>query len=283
MDKNKDKTLIYVLFKEYIDVDHCPSALYFKTDCKTPTDTSYFESVINKVNDTLGFFGYEAYLTPVFDNKNVECFLWPYKILRDEFPNITTRFKDMLKRWGFTDHEDLGSIPECECTLFNENVTASALGGIASRQCFGNAVVIFDIDTLKPRVNPLPVKELYSKVEIPIQITKDIKSSWKWLSENRKPQRTYVFNEKHGDKYKKATTGSQLKTDCKETQNLLNQAVGSSQKSSLWLYDFENKAFIYFENQNEIRLAFHGYHINPGDSNYNNIDLLKLKQLQVLP
>ena len=40
------------------------------------------------------------------------------------------------------------------------------------------------------------------------------------------------------------------------------------------------KKHIYFENQQEERLAFHGYHLQPGEENYDNIDMDQLTLLK---
>jgi len=45
------------------------------------------------------------------------------------------------------------------------------------------------------------------------------------------------------------------------------------------MYDRANKSYIYFENQKEMRLAFHGYHVVDGEENYQNIDVNKINEI----
>lgn len=116
-----------------------------------------------------------------------------------------------------------------------------------------------------------------------------LKELYEWFSKNRLPQRIYVYNPKHGDAYHKAQAlpngkmAAQLETDEEATRCLLGKAIGIDTNSALWYYDHERKKFIYFENQREQRLAFHGYHLSPGDENYDNIDQEKLRQIEPVP
>ena len=96
----------------------------------------------------------------------------------------------------------------------------------------------------------------------------------------------YVYNPKHGDDKHPAqmiagTTkrAAQLLTNRNDTERLLKLAVGTDINSALWYYDEANNCYIYFENQNELRLAFHGYHLSEGEENYDNIDFHKLSLL----
>lgn len=73
---------------------------------------------------------------------------------------------------------------------------------------------------------------------------------------------------------------AQLEVSKAEAQKLLELAVGADTTSALWYYDVQRKKHIYFENQQEERLAFHGYHLQPGEENYDNIDMDQLTLLK---
>lgn len=72
---------------------------------------------------------------------------------------------------------------------------------------------------------------------------------------------------------------AQLEVSRIKAQELLESAIGMDPRSPLWLYDEGTGKYIYFENQQE-RLAFHGYHLQTGEGNFDNIDKDKLKLVQ---
>lgn len=279
IDKSQKKTLIYVLLPEYVDVDHGTSSVAISGNTEVEVDVSTYKAILSKVKDILVFFGYER-LYPIYDVKNLKSFVWPLKTIEDIYPDGKLLLKDYLKNIGWTTADDVSSKSPFSCLLYNHEVTEEVIGDIASRQTYGNAVVILDMNTLKSKVSPLPVKEAYTGNSIEIATAEDIKTLYDWLSEHRIPLRIYCFNEKHGDKDHKAKGGSQLLTDETETMNLLKESVGETKEGALWLYDKANEAYIYFENQRELRLAFHGYHVNHGEENFENINLEKLKKVR---
>ena len=276
IDKNQKKTLIYVLLPEYVDANHGTSSVAMSGNSNGGIDVATYKAIFSKIKNTLAFFGYER-IYPIFDAKNLESFVWPLKTIEDIYPDGKLFLKNHLKNMGWTTADDVSCSTSVSCLLYGTDVTGEVIGDIASRQTYGNAMVILDMDTLTSKVSPLPVTETYTGKSIEIATADDIKKLYDWLSGHRIPQRTYCFNKKHGDKNRMAQGGSQLLTDQTETQNLLNEAVGETREGTLWLYDKANGAYIYFENQQELRLAFHGYHVRPGEENYENINLEKLK------
>ena len=131
---------------------------------------------------------------------------------------------------------------------------------------------------------------LHLQKQFHIDVVTDVSGLHRWFSANRNPQRTYIYSDKHGNCFKKSqfisgTSRRAAQLDCTdaEAQLLLERAVGSDPASELWFYDEQRGKFIYFENQNELRLAFHGYHLLPGEDNFENIDIDKLDMIQILP
>lgn len=278
LKKEVKKTLIYVLLPEYVDVSHCTSSVALTGKGQVSVNVSDYKKVLSQIKGILSFFGYE-HIYPIYDFKNLKSFVWPLKTVEDIYPDGKLFIKNMMRNIGWTTAEDVSCSSPGSFMLYGADVSQEVIGDIASRQCFGNAVVILDIDSLSSKNSPLLVKEKYSGNPIDIVTAKNIRELYEWLSTNRIPQRLYCFNEKHGDMHHIATVGSQLRTDEGQTKELLRYAVGETKVGPLWLYDRVNSAYIYFENQRELRLAFHGYHINEGDENAENINLDKLRTI----
>lgn len=278
IDRNVKKTLIYVLLPEYVDVTHGNSSVALSANTSVHMDVAIYKAILAKVKGILSFFGYER-IYPLYNLDNLKSFVWPLQTIKDIYPDGKLFLQDMMKYIGWTKADDISCGNPVPCLLYGTDVSNEVVGDIASRHRFGNAVVILDIDTLSSKTSPLPVAEKYTNIPIDIVSVCDTKTLYEWLSAYRMPQREYCFNDKHGDKYHRAKSGSQLLTDKGETERLLNAAVGDTKEGTLWLYDKANGAYIYFENQQEIRLAFHGYHVHEGEENYENIILEKLRMI----
>lgn len=279
IDKNNKKTLVYILLPEYVDSTHGTSTVSVKANATIPLDVSVYKQVLARVKSILGFFGYE-YIYPIYNIKNLKSFAWPIKTVEDIYPDGNLFLKDLSKSIGWTTADEVSCSTPVSCMLYATDVSNEVIGEMASYQKFGNAVVILDIEALSSKTSPLPVKEKHTGQSIEIASVNDIPNLYKWISEKRVPQRQYTFNAKHGDMHHKATFGSQLLTDEDETKKLLAFAIGETRDGALWLYDKTRNAYIYFENQHELRLAFHGYHVKEGDENYENINLEKLRKVK---
>lgn len=277
-DRNEKKTLIFVLLPEYVDATHGNTSVALSANTNVPMDVDAYKAILAKVKSILAFFGYER-IYPIYNVDNLKSFVWPLKTVEDIYPDGKLFLQNQFKNIGWTTADDVSCRQPVQCMLYGSDVSNESIGDIVSRQKFGNAVVVLNIDTLSSKVSPLPVTEKFTGKPIEVVTVDDIKKLYDWLSVNRIPQREYCYNEKHGDKDHSAATGSQLLTNEEETKSLLNAAVGDTKEGSLWLFDKANNAFIYFENQRELRLAFHGYHVHEGDENFENINLEKLKKV----
>lgn len=297
-----DKTSLYVLFNEYVDpYFHCTNPLILSHDNNNEEkDSKYFKDFLEDID----FFRYEV-LDRFYDSRNLQASLYQYEILEEEYredgnyPNIALTVKTSLKSCGFEDiHQKISKSPEKRFSYHNIDVSDTIIGEAArdngavdfydhQQECH-HISVLFQKDSLAKSL--LKERKLkYDNGYKEINIVSNLKELYEWLSENRLPQRIYVYNPKHGDAYHKAQSlpngkqAAQLETDKDTTQQLLNKAIGTDTTSALWYYDNDRRKYIYFENQNEIRLAFHAYHLRPGEENYSNIDLEKLKQIESVP
>lgn len=279
-------TSLFVLFKEYSDASNAPSAGYINSSDGVYSDNFlvYFDEWIKIVD----FFQYER-CDRYYDGRNIQKALYPYALLReeyeeqdDEYPRCADFVYAQLARVGLVDWRDEACEQQKVSYFYYDcDVTADTLGEMVRQKNSGVAVVFLNCDAITCS-NPIEVS-LSSKETVKIDHVCNISLLHKWFSENRLPQRIFDYNPKHGDKDNQAwmiagsnRRAAQLEVSREEAQKLLNLAVGTDIHSALWYYDDVRKKHIYFENQQETRLAFHGYHLMPGEENYDNIDRSKL-------
>lgn len=275
------ETSLFILFSEYCDASHAPSAVYIAGNGETELETIWGEA--QKWLDMSHYFEYEL-CNRYYDSRNLEGLLYPYTLLeneyeearaqeetedeedRQEYPVLNLLVKASLNAQGFVDWRDEAQEASEQFSWNDTDVTQDALGGMPS---------------------PIQLSVSPTRETVDIDHCNTIPSLHQWFSENRQPKRIYDYNPKHGDDSHQAQmiagTGrraAQLLTNQAETEQLLKLAVGTDTFSALWYYDEAHEKYIYFENQQERRLAFHGYHLSEGEENYSNIDLEKLEKIR---
>lgn len=279
-------TVLFLLLKEYTDVEQMSSAPYINGgDCLDESEwLNYYKHLFN----TIDFFRYEK-CDRFYDVKNFLQATYPLDLLKDyyedreEFPNGSESIIAQIVSNGFMDWRDESEEEEGQRYFFYRmDVTDNALGEIARKIRSEKAVVLLNLDAIS---HPSPLKLSYANGNCSVKINhvNCIKELHSWFSKNRKPQRVFVYSSKHGDFYhpSEMISGTRRKAaqlEClqEEAQMLLEHAVGHDIASSLWYYDAKYKKHIYFENQNEMRLAFHGYHLRENEENFSNISIDKL-------
>lgn len=284
-------TSLFLLFKEYADVSKATSATYIEANQLVSSDEIliYF----NKWIKVAKFFRYER-CNRYYDSKNIENALYPYKLLEkeyseqnDEYPTTANYVAAQFLSLGLMDwREEMDEEPQESYFYYKCDVTTDTLGEIARHKNQSKAAVLLNCNAITCP-NPI-VLFSSSKKSISIDYVNDILPLYDWFCKNRLPQRIFDYNPKHGDENNPAWTisgtnrrAAQLEVSKTEAQKLLELAVGSDTTSALWYYDVERKKHIYFENQQESRLAFHGYHLEPGEENYDNIDRGQLALLNL--
>lgn len=276
-------TSLFLLFKEYADVSKETSATYMEATPLVSSDEAliYFDRWIKVVK----FFSYER-CNRYYDSKNIENTLYPYKLLEkeyseqaDEYPTTASYLAAQFASLGLMDWRDETDEQPQESYFYYEcDVTADTLGEMARHKNQSKNVVLLNCSAVTS-ANPIELSSS-SKETIFLEYVKDIPALYDWFCKNRLPQRIFDYNPKHGDENNLAwmipgtnRRAAQLEVSKAEAQRLLELAVGSDTTSALWYYDAQRKKYIYFENQQEKRLAFHGYHLQPGEENYDNIDM----------
>lgn len=284
-------TSLFVLFREYFDHSHAPSSSCIQ--CTSGADANEQLAYCEKWLDVIRFFKYET-CNRFYDYNNVKSMLYPYILLESEFgeqekeyPNLAGYIRTEFKKEGLVDWRD-----ECDekgeyvqVYIYNGvDVTNDTLGEIL-RVKKSYPAILLNCEALRCP-SQINVSSNDGQVYY-IDCVSDIQALHKWFSSNRLPRRVFVYNPKHGDKFHPSEyiygtdrKAAWLETSREEAQRLLDLAISTSPTDSFWYYDEQVKKYIYFENQYEIRLAFHGYHLAPGDENYDNIDIEKINRVK---
>lgn len=278
-------TSLFLLLKEYTDAEQMPSASYINGgDC---LDESEWMEYYKYLFEIIDFFRYEN-CDRFYDKKNILHATYPFDLLRDyyedreEYPCDSESIIAQIALMGFMDWREEYREDDQQYFFYNTDVTDDMLAEMARSIRLDKAVVLLNLGAIY-RPSPIKVSYAQGNCSVEIEHVDSIKGLHGWFSENRKPQRVFVYSSKHGDFYHPSEMisgagrkAAQLECKQEEAQKLLEQAVGNDVRSSLWFYDAKYKKHIYFENQREIRLAFHGYHLSENEENFSNISIVKL-------
>lgn len=288
--KTTMSTALFILFEEYSDAGKAPSQIYISAKDKIDSDALLCQ--FNEWMKIVEFFKYEK-CNKYYDKENIKGILYPYKELAkeyaeqtDEYPDAAFYMLDKFNTLGIIDwQEECNETTSETYTYIEWDVTNDLLGEIARRQENSIPCILLNCNAIK-EANPM-VLSASSRRIINITHTKEIGQLYKWFCKNRMPQRVFVYNPKHGDDKHTAQLisgtsrqAAQLEISCPKAQELLELAIGNDANSALWIYDKSTKKYIYFENQREERLAFHGYHLQEGEENYENINRDKIRSIQ---
>jgi len=278
-------TSLFLLLREYADVTAMPTASYINAD--NCLEEAELVKLYKRLIDTIDFFRYEK-CDRFFDMKNLIQATYPFDLLkdyyeeRDEYPCTAENIIVQIGLMGFVDWKEEYEEDDQRYYLYDADVSEDMLGEVARNIRSNKAVVLLNMDAIK---HSSPIKLSYANKNcwVEIEHVNSIEGLHKWFSNNRKPKRIFTYSSKHGDFYRVAEMipgtnkrAAQLECTQTEAQELLDLAVGNDVKSSLWYYDSKYNKHIYFENQNEMRLAFHGYHLSENEENFSNISKDKL-------
>lgn len=292
-----DTTLLYLLFQEYGDQARGVSKDYICGKEFPLDDGKTIDGIIKSYVDLMDFFSYEN-LQFLYDEENKKGLLFQSSVLGNIYPGPEICLNAAFKEHGVTDWEDIDSFGErLECALYGKDITNDMLGDIASRNIIREKArknksplnapsALVSIDALKEKTEDLEIATRYDG-SCKIKVIRGKKELHQWLIENHCPEKVYHYNPKHGDDnhqsqivYDKngSHRAAQLLTNKDDTQNLLNRAVGRNKEDELWFFDDKNQKYIYFkyENVNQPAYIYHGYHLNPGEVDYERIDIAKI-------
>lgn len=283
----EQRTELYILFPEYIDAQHQGSSPYIYP-IGTPIDGN-IPSEIDGVLDMLDFFNYEVCYR-FYDGVNILNVVRPYTA--SVYPDVEMDIYAQLQKNGCFDWRDEFEGETYPSLMWNNmNLGSDTCGQVSSRHKINtnrlecHAVLLAPTCVLDRYALLATLKDSRGNLAH-IPICQTVRELYDWFVQNRLPQRRFDYNDKHGEnrKEKRWIDGKlvcPLRCHRSEAQKLLERAIGNMDINiALWYYDDARGYHIYFENQGEFpQPAFHGYHVEQGDDNYENIDQDKLSKI----
>ena len=217
---------LFIIFPSYKEVEEKPH--YLKSvDVMSMEDIS---KIVNCLDEMIHFFQNENY-DGYYDGKNVQAFLLPFEIAEDYYPNIKTRFRVLMGRWGENWRNDRKQSDTDNDYYYHTEIKDDTLCEIEVRKA-------------------------------------EIKSIAEWFEINRIPQRTFHLNPKHGEFGKgahpsnKGEKVSVLMCSKGEAGILLKKALGEDLRT-LYFYDAKYNQYIEFKRESEN--VYHAFHLDKED------------------
>lgn len=209
---------------------------------------------------------YEGY----YDADNVSAFLYPVDMMEECYPNIKTRMRRVMSKWGINWRAQKVQQDTENYMYYCIQIKDDTLCEMTERKFVstdGSTFLLINYDAFSCASETIITKRNQDEVELNVR-NADIKNISKWYETNRKPQRKFNLNPKHGENGKGAHPGNKgekvsvLMCSRGEAKNILLKAIGSDPKV---LYFFDKTHNQYIEFKCESKNTYHGFHLDKID------------------
>lgn len=253
---------LFLLLPVYEEVEGQPDYI-LRIDVADVAELNKYIEEIYIIEDFLQIENYAGY----YDAYNINAFLHSVRIMDECYPNVITRFRYVMNRWGENwRNEKKQEIAE-RYKYFCKRIQDDTLCEIAKRKCIAtddSTFLLINNNAISCPDNL--IRTLCNDNVIEIDVCKPkIKDIANWFENNRRPQRIFNWNPKHGEYGKgahpshKGDKVSILMCSRSEANALLNKAVGIDLKV---LYTFDEKYGQYIEFKRENKNIYHGFHLD---------------------
>ena len=242
--------------------------------------------VIERIDEVCSFVKNENY-KGYYDANNISAFLYPVTVAEDCYPGTSTRMRTVMRKWGEnwrklkiqkdTENYAYRGLPIKDDTLCEMMERKS----VSKNE---STFLLINIDAFSCPANTIKPKRNQTEVVLDVRKT-DVKSISEWYAINRKPQRIFHLNPKHGENGKgahfrnKGEKVSVLMCSRDEAKDMLLKAIGNELKV---LYFFDDTRGQYIEFKQESNNTYHGFHLDEEDEKRvpRNIKIMIGKLLQ---
>lgn len=256
---------LFLLLPRYEDVEGQP--VYIRTKGLMSKDEIL--NVIKNIDKIHQFIENENY-KGYYDADNVSSFLYPVETLEDCYPNIKGLMRIVIRQWG-ENWRTQKVQKDTESYMFDDlPIKDDTLCEMAERKAVatdGSVFLLVNQDAFSDIVKTIRVKR--NQTEWKLEVRKaDFKSILNWYETNRKPQRIFNLNPKHGENGKgahpanKGEKVSVLMCSKEEAKDMLLKAIGEDEKV-LYFYDHVHNQYIEFKR--ESANTYHGFHLDVMD------------------
>ena len=256
---------LFLLLPKYEDVEEQPE--YIKSTNIMTEDE--FLKVINKIDEICMLISNENY-KGYYDAENVSAFLYPAKTLKKSYPNTITRMRMVMNKWGENWRTQKVQKDTVKYMYYCISIKDDTLCEMTERKfgsTDGSSFLLVNCDAFSCASETITTKRNQDEMELDVR-NADIKSISKWYETNRKPQRIFNLNPKHGENGRGAHPGNKgekvsvLMCSRGEAKEMLLKAIGSDLRI---LYFFDQIHNQYIEVKRESENTYHGFHIDAID------------------
>lgn len=261
-----DKSELFLLFPIYCEVEEESHSHYInRIDIMEEGILNDFLKKIDYVNDFFQYKRYDGY----YDAKNVEAFFYPLDLLEECYPNKKTLVRSILKKWGENWRIDRKQ-DDNECYMYYcTRIQDDTLCEITKRKILdkSQSYLLINHNAFLCRSEFVRTKCDENDIEISVANI-NIKNIANWFENNRKPERVYHWNPKHGENGKGAHPSNNgdkvsiLMGSNGEAKMLLKKAIGIDLKT-MFYYDVKNEQYIEFKREAEN--TYHAFHLDSQD------------------
>lgn len=256
---------LFLLLPKYKEVKGQPNYINEK-DIMSESEVLEFIEGIDKICRFLEIENYEGF----YDADNISAFMYPVEKMKECYPNILTRMYIVMRKWGENWRtQKVQKNSECY-KYYCLPIKDDTLCEITERKFVStdeSTFLLINYDAFSCSSQTVMTTRNQDGVELDV-CAADISYILKWYETNRRPQRVFNLNPKHGENGKGAHSKhggkkvSVLMCSSGEAREMLLKAIGTDQKV-LYFFDKKNEQYVEFKRESEN--TYHGFHLNVDD------------------
>ncbi len=256
---------LFLLLPKYKEVKGQPNYINEK-DIMSESEVLEFIKGIDKICCFIENENYKGY----YDVDNVLAFLYPIKEMEDCYPNLMTLMRRVIIKWGENWRTQKVQKDSESYKYYCLPIKDDTLCEITERKFVstdGSTFLLINYDAFSCSSETVMTMRNHDGVELDV-CAADISYILKWYETNRKPQRVFNRNPKHGENGKGAHPKhdgkkvSVLMCSSGEAREMLLKAIGTDQKV-LYFFDKKNEQYIEFKRESDN--TYHGFHLDVDD------------------
>lgn len=256
---------LFLLLPRYEEAEGQPDYIRLKSVMTVAEILEVIES-IDGICRFIANENYEGY----YDADNVSAFLYPVEAMEECYPNTKTRMRRVMSKWGVNwraqkVQQDTETYMYYCITIKDDTLCEMTERKFGSTD--GSSFLLVNCDAFSCASETITTKRNQDEMELDVR-NADIKSISKWYETNRKPQRIFNLNPKHGENGKGAHPGNKgekvsvLMCSRGEAKEILLKAIGSDLRI-LYFFDQIHNQYIEFKRESEN--TYHGFHLDAID------------------
>ena len=256
---------LFLLLPRYEEAEGQPDYIRLKSVMTVAEILEVIES-IDEICRFIANENYEGY----YDADNVSAFLYPVEAMEECYPNIKTRMRMVMSKWGENWRTQKVQKDTVKYMYYCIPIKDDTLCEMTERKFVSkdeSTFLLINYDAFSCASETIITKRNQDEVELNVR-NADIKNISKWYETNRKPQRIFNLNPKHGENGKGAHPGNKgekvsvLMCSRGEAKNMLLKAICSDPKV---LYFFDKTHNQYIEFKCESKNTYHGFYLDAID------------------